>query len=437
MNLRMSAQRILTPLEHLNPSHPTEEKHMRANAVSYLTTGIACLAASILSLHAQGLEAILPSQEYAPEGWGATVFIHPTSGDVLVGGSRWGAASAGAALHRLVPTGASLSATPLDTGLSVVSRIACDSAGVLYAAGRSPVTLSRNTTVDYWDVRESTDGGNSWHTFDTFYLGKGTSYSVAKGAMVDARENVYVCGLAMNGRTPYWVVRRKQPGGLFATVLSLRGQDYSEPFEMGFCPANGAIFVVGLLNAKWTVLRSLNQGDTWDPVGPWPSDGAMATAWDIACDAQGKVYVVGARGRNGFNRGWVVRMSEDGGDTWRDLLDQPDATGAWAAGVAVDEAGHVMVSGTILISTPSGTLPRWTVMRNRPLQPWFGSASASWETRFRPFGDITYSKGAGLASDALGNVYLTGEVANWTDATVPQEPVTYAGSRFGLLRWVP
>ncbi len=52
-----------------------------------------------------------------------------------------------------------------------------------------------------------------------------------------------------------------------------------------------------------------------------------------------------------------------------------------------------------------------------------------------PFGEFTSptSKGRGMVSDANGNLFLTGDVIDWTD---PEDLIHYSGTRVGLLRWV-
>jgi len=39
-----------------------------------------------------------------------------------------------------------------------------------------------------------------------------------------------------------------------------------------------------------------------------------------------------------------------------------------------------------------------------------------------------------MVTDALGNMFLTGDVGNWTD---PDDGTYYSGGRVGLLRLVP
>lgn len=400
----------------------------------------ATLAAATLSTQAQTWQALLPSPTYGPAFGGNSVLIDPFSDQanpsVFVGYQS--STSGSATVLRLSPNDPlsfSFSIAEVDSGLASVTRVAHNLGDALYAVGYGPKD-SKGRTVDIWKVRKSHDqnkgDANTWFEDDRFFFSKG-GFSRSTGVTTDTSGNVYVSGIANDGRAPHWVVRRKVPGGVWTTVCDVKGQDNSMVPAMCFYPGNAnnptpAVFTVSDLNSKWTVLRSQNQGMTWASVDSWPGGNVEASAYDAACDSQGNIYVVGCRGLNGKNpSAWVVRRSQQGGNvgTWEPLLDAPGA-GSWAFRVAIDGGGNVSVSGVIQDST--GT-PRWAVVRNSPGQLW----SDSWASRILPFGAATPSKGRGLAADVAGNLFLTGDVADWTDS----EGNSYPGGRVGLLRMVP
>ncbi|MCI0541040.1 MAG: hypothetical protein L0Z50_38045 [Verrucomicrobiales bacterium] len=126
----------------------------------------------------------------------------------------------------------------------------------------------------------------------------------------------------------------------------------------------------------------------------------------------------------------MLRKSSDGGQGWETLLDQPSQIDSWAVRLAVDPANNITLAGSIDGANGS---PRWAVVRNSPGQAWSGSPTASWETLTFPFGeDATFlSKGRGMVFDASGNIFLTGDVIDWTD---PEDGSFYSGTRVGLLR---
>lgn len=421
-----------------------QQNHLRGLVA--VCTGTALLLAA-MAAQAESWEVILPNPVAAPEGVGQDVLIDPfrpsPAAGILLATEKPNLQSKQATIVRLTPTDAASTAftmEALDAGLLRVLRLSYKQGDGLYAVGFGTVS-KRGVVTKVWKTRWSkeADQGNAgtWQDNDSFlFASKTANYdSSAVAIAADPDHNVYVCGYAHDGTVNRWIIRRKGPNGRWATVYSAASQDtYSQPYGICFLPQTGnnpaaAIFVVGIFNDQWTVLRSRDQGVNWEPVGPWPADGSLAQAWDVVGDNQGNLYVVGVRGRDGMNRGWVVRRSSDGGSQWEDLLDQPSESDSWAVRVAVDGANNVTVAGAI---DNASHAPRWAVVRNRAGQSW----ADSWAARTFPFGVDTPwdSRGRGMVSDAAGNLFLTGRVYNWTDS---DDGRSYGGSRVALLRMVP
>lgn len=419
---------------------------------------VACIGlVASANCEAQTLQLLLPgpTTDSAPTGTGQDLLINPFNSNpapslfLALGSVSPGAAS----IYRLTPTDAASSnftIEPVDNGLSNVSRLAHKSGDGLYAVGYSVTTTGtkgKTQSTMSWKVRRSPLAGhgnlNSWAEDDSFNLttvtkGRATTYDArAFGLTSDDLGNVYVCGWASDGKVGHWVVRRKT-GSIWRQVLDLpAANSYSIPYSIRHVPAGGnnspaALFVVGIFNDRWTILRSRDQGASWQAVGPWPTDGSLASAQDIVSDSQGNLYVAGVRGRDGQNRGWVLRKSDDGGDHWQDLLDQPSTNDSWVWRLSIDAFDTITLAGNIDGATGS---PRWAVVRNAPGQAWSGTPTASWENRFFPFGEATspISKGRGTVSEAFGNLFLTGDMDDWTGPN----GTTYSGTRVGLLRLVP
>lgn len=394
----------------------------------------ALLSAAVTpATHAQTWEQLLPSNDFAPYSGGyANVLIDPVSDvpanpGVFVGHTR---GSGTASLYRLAPD--SFAAEPVDNGLESVRRLgysAYDGTpyGTLYAVG-----YGTENRASVWRVRKSEAGGdpNTWNEDGpSFSLKKGAA-SIATGVTADTGGNAYACGRASDGRAPHWIVRRKTPQDVWITVLDVKGTGDTTANGICFFPAKGnnpanAVFAVGNLNDKWTVLRSQNQGagGTWQFVDSWsPDSKTSAAATDAACDSAGNIYVVGYRGAWESPKGWVVRMSSQGGapGSWTTVLDASEGTASWASALTVDGGDNLWFSGMTL--NASG-IPRWTVLRHNPSQSW----ADSWAARQRPFGDSTSSKGRGIAADDFGHVFAAGELG--MGAASP----TY----LGLLRLMP
>jgi hypothetical protein len=394
------------------------------------------LTAAITATQAQSWAQLLPSPSVALTTAGyPNLLVDPFSADaanpaIFVGQS---AGAGSASLYRLTPVApdaSSYAVQPLDIGLETVRRLgycANDGTafGTIYAAGSG--TENR---ASVWKVCKSEAGGdaNTWTSDGPSFALKKGAHAIATGITADIDGHVYSCGWASDGRGRHWIVRRKTPGGTWATVSDLKvaGSGDAIAYGITFCPQGGnnpapAVIAAGHLNSKWAVVRSLLGGasGSWQIVDSWsPDSKSSATATDAVCDSAGNIYVVGARGTWDSPKGWVVRMSADGGATWTTALDAAEGSASWAFAVAVDGDDNPWVSG--MTQNVAGT-PRWTVLKNGLSDTW----AASWDARQRPFGDITSSKGRGVAADAFGNVFAAGEIL----ATLP--------ANLGLLRLLP
>lgn len=401
-----------------------------------LAIAAALFTAAVIPAQAETWEQLLPSSSIAPVTAGyPNVVIDPFSSNaakpgLFVGHSR---GSGAVSLYRLAPTdpeALSYSVEPVDDGLDSVRRLGYSANdgtpnGTLYAVGSR---IENRTSV--WKVRKSETGGDAGTWVDegpSFSLKKGAS-SIATGVTGDASGNVYACGRAFDGPAPHWIVRRKISGGTWTTVHDWKGSGDTIAYGISSFPQGGnnpanAVFAVGNLNNKWTVIRSQNQGagGTWQAVDSWsPDSKTSAAAIDAACDSAGNIYVVGARGTWDAPKGWVVRMSSQGGNpgSWTTVLDAAEGNASWAFAVTVDGNDNIWVSG--MTQNASGT-PRWTVLKNGASDTW----SVSWASRQRPLGETISSKGRGIAADVFGNVFAVGEIL----ATSP--------SSLGLVRLAP
>ncbi|MCI0541041.1 MAG: hypothetical protein L0Z50_38050 [Verrucomicrobiales bacterium] len=284
------------------------------------------LFACALSSHAQTWQMILPNPVpgYAPAGLGRDLLINPFTSSssptpgLFLGCEKvsWGEDSEIPSILRLTPTDATSSSfiiEPIDGRLATVGRLGYNQGDALYAVGhKNVVILGRNKaqsqSVMTWTVLRSNEDDqgnpNTWLEDDSFQFSstsKGnktttTAYnSRAYGITTDAWGNVYVCGWAFDGQAYHWIIRKKSSAG-WATVpvLDAKAADiHSVPYDLCFVPAVGnnpvaAIFAVGIFNDRWTVLRSRDQGASWQPAGePWPTDGTTASAYDAASDSNG------------------------------------------------------------------------------------------------------------------------------------------------------
>lgn len=290
-----------------------------------------------------------------------------------------------------------------------------------------------------WTVQRSSFGSGSpgwgpWTTAEKFYLSD-TEDSTANGFASDNAGNLYVCGSALLKGYPHWIVRRKlASGGGWTTIADFSAKStLTSANGVCFYPGNPsanlppALFVVGFLNGKWTVQR-LEQSGTWTTV-----DSPALAGWanSITYDSNGNLLVVGTRSGSpsGYGYGWVIRRSTGGGapGSWQTVLDVAEGYSSEARQAALDANGNVWVAGytesTMNLQTSQR---RWTVVRNSPGQGW----ADSWNTRQQPFEGVSSSSGArGIATDSVGNVFMTGGVTDLTDGLT-----TWAGPRIIVQR---
>ena len=293
------------------PKQQHDYANMKTNAHRLLSVLATALlgAAAVLNTQAQTWQTILPIPEFAP-GWSGHALLfdpfsaNPANPGVFVGCWSDDPLGVGSILH-LSPDG-----TPMvmDTDLDRVYGLGYNpAAGTLYAVGNRGLT---------WKVRKSSVGGgpNTWTEDDTFFLSAKTEAS-ARAITTDSLGNVYVCGVALPARgNSHWIVRKLPLGGSWTSVVDLAGKSGAVSVARGMCfyPGRGALppalFAVGMLDSKWTVLRSQNQGANWQVVDGWsPSKNLAATADEIAYDSySGNLYVVGFRGDFTTPAGWVA-----------------------------------------------------------------------------------------------------------------------------------
>jgi len=92
-------------------------------------------------------------------------------------------------------------------------RVASDSQGRIYVAGKTTV-LNGRSAVSQWLVRRSSQGGanGTWEPVDTVANG------YACGVGRDAAGNIVVVGKATDSSGTHWLVRRPDTQGVFAPV---------------------------------------------------------------------------------------------------------------------------------------------------------------------------------------------------------------------------
>lgn len=247
-----------------------------------------------------------------------------------------------------------------------------------------------------WVVRKSTDQGVSWTVVDSLT----NSYSYPGCFLRDDEGNSFVSGTlgGSNYGSYSWIVRKSTDQGTTWTTV------YQLPNARGghgvFVPGSaGGLFVLApSAPQQWIVRRSRDAGATWQIVDSFYKAGKITGATAIVSDAQGRIYVAGVSEPDVTDGTWEVRVSENGGDSWK-TISPPAATAqinSTVSEIIVDPAGNLFVAGL---------LDAWAVARRMP--------DGVWQAPEFPFGTEAGwvpTAARAMAVDTVGNIFVAGTV---------------------------
>jgi hypothetical protein len=375
--------------------------------------------------------------------------VPPATGawpNVLVTGEIAGYADANATPYRIfrlsqsdAPTSSLPMLEALNASGSIVYSMASDQVGTLYWAG----TLNPLNTGYKWIVRRSGDGGTTWQELRRWDLATGM-FARARGVTVDDQGSVYVGGMALDGNGySHWIIKKSTDQGVTWQAMDLfkgtgacsipTGYNMVEAFGITFVRnpnGGGSLFAVGTRGSsylgRWTVTRSTDGGVTWQIVDSdsWvPRKIGTSRARKVAGDRAGRIFVLGdTGGRTEWDPSpWVVRMSMDGGNTWKTIF------GPWNYGpctypldLAIDADNNVWAVG--VNHKPYGTKnvtytsqATWVRLVESSPGTWTSSnGSLTAEAQ-----GINRASADGVSTDDVGHVYVSGSFK--ADDATPQQ----------------
>jgi len=346
--------------------------------------------------------------------------------------------------------------------------MATDAAGNVFVTGGTYSSgwvlggfdTSHNGGPDAFVAKLSAGGGHLWST----YLG-GSEDDFGYGVATDVAGNVFVTGVTdaagwvsggfdtsyNGGFLDAFVAKLSAAGGhLWSTCLG--GSDRDDGYGIA-TDAAGDVFVTGYTRSSGWVSGGFDPnhnggGDAFVAKLSGAGDHLWSTylggsgwdlGYDIATDAGGDVFVTGATrssgwvlggfdpSHNGDGDAFVAKLSATGGHLWSTYLGGYD----WDVGhdIATDAAGDVFVTGDTESSgwVSAGFDPSYNGgIRDAFVAKLSATGEHLWSTYL---GGSSSDGGSGIATDAAGNVYVTGETqsSGWVSGGFD---TTYNGGLF-------
>jgi hypothetical protein len=298
---------------------------------------------------------------------------------------------------------------------SEASGIAVNSAGKFMLTGYGMDGAGATTWISLF----STDGGAT--TTTDAYLPVGVQangmavVALADGTFLNAGSSIRGLNNVKQGE-----VRASSAAGVWSQVARDQYQVSNTSTSINGLAASSSgstLITVGAGQNQWFARVSTNSGQSWtttDSAYHLPL-GSSAVATRVELSSDGTAYAVGcAAGNLTFDFHWIVRISQDSGQSWQSQNSddyQPEAgVDAYAVGLALDTRGLPVVGG---YSRNAALETRWRIRR-------LGAAGGAWTTS----DDLACDSGglakgvAAIARDSTGALYAVGDCnsspSRWT-----------------------
>lgn len=277
---------------------------------------------------------------------------------------------------------------------------AVDSIGNVIVTGDS---LGIGSGADYATIKYSADGLPLW---TNRYNGPGNGDDYAYAVAVDASDNVFVTGESVgsgSGRdyatvayssagAPLWTNRYDGPAHLHDYAIAVVVDGRSNVVVAGYSIGNTSSY-------DYVTIKYSGAGaPLWTNLYNGPANSADYAA-AVAVDGSGNVFVTGdSLGSGSIADYATVAYSSAGVPLWTNRYNSPVRNDAGASAVAVDGNGNVFVTGD---APGSGGYDDYATIK------YSGAGVPLWTNRYNgPANDTDYA--AAMAVDGSGNVVVTG-----------------------------
>ncbi len=285
----------------------------------------------------------------------------------------------------------------------VPRAIVSDAAGNVYVTGASRSYGGIwGDQDDFATIKYSPAGIKQWITR---YNAPANGYDQATALAVDAAGNVYVAGRSEAANNDYdfatikysasgsqlWLNRESGPGS---------SRDYARAFTVD---GAGNVYLTGYSEGSESIRDFATVKFNRDGVQQWAAryngpGNFFDTAADIAVDVAGNVYVTGESDGVGTGGDYAtIKYNSAGEQQWAARYNAPGSFSDSPVALEVDRVGDIYVTGTTYNSNGEGRFEFTTIKYN-------SAGAEQWIARYD--GQAV----AGLAVDAIGNVYVTGMI---------------------------
>jgi hypothetical protein len=312
------------------------------------------------------------------------------------------------------------------SGADKAAAIATDAAGNVYVTGHS---TGSGSGCDYLTIKYNNRGETLW---TRRYTSPGNADDSALALAVDDSGNVYVTGRACFGAHSEAVTVRYSSGGVQEWVCRIAAPsgDSNAAAKGLVLDRNRNAYICGCMSdsigrSDYLIARITPAG-TVSLVRSYngPGDG-NDTANAIAVDAAGNFYVTGASPGTGTGVDFATIKFNAAGDStkvWR--YNGPGNAGDYGRAIVLDNSGNIIVTGQSWGG--SGTVYDYATIKYDP------AADTVWVRRYDNPLENGVDIPAAVATDAAGNVYVTGS----SEGSDYEDYATVRYSAAGARTWV-